>query len=109
MTSQQNLRNFFVMNNQTEHLDPDSKDVKEKIKQDLAHLYNYPSIGKLFSDADLNNLEKLRTKLNATRERLDTIVRRGSDEESQKASKALAAISLTLQFLDNLEQEKIEN
>lgn len=97
------------MNTPGQNLNISDEQLEEKIKNDLAHLYNYPSIGKLFSTPELNNLQTIRTKLNDTRQRLDTIVRRGSNEEANKASKALEAITITLNFLQNLEEERQKN
>lgn len=94
------------MKHQNEKLNPDEQQIEEEIRKNLAHLYNYPSIGKLFSTNDLSNLGGMRIKLNSTRERLDTIVRRGTNEEAEKASRALKAVSITLEFLQNLEDEK---
>ncbi len=93
------------MNEQAESIHQNDQEVEQKIREDLAHLHNYPSIGKLFSDPGSHDLQNIRTKLNATRERLDTVVRRGTDEEAKKAAKASEAIRLTLDFLQNLEND----
>lgn len=94
------------MKNQKSSPNNESELDQETIEKDLAQLYNYPSIGKLFSTEDLTDLENLRTKLNATREQLDTIIRRGTVDEADKASKASEAINLTLNFLQYLEQKR---
>lgn len=73
------------------------------ITADLAHLYNYPTIGKLFTEPNSQNLQNLRSKLNSTKERLDLIIRKGSNEEANGAAKALEAIGVTLTFLEELE------
>jgi hypothetical protein len=57
-------------------------DRDEKIDEDPAQLYNYPSIGKLFSDPASNDLRNLRGKLQQTRDKLDLINRPGSAEEA---------------------------
>ena len=97
------------MINQEDNLNNENVQNQEKNKDDLANLYNYPSIGKLFSTDEPNNLHQFRNKLNTTREKLDLIVRRGSNEEANKASKALDAIKITLNFLQKLEIEQNGN
>ncbi len=77
---------------------------ENKLKADLSDLYNFPSIANLFSDPDLESLQEIKKKLNSNREKLDSIIRRSSIEESQKASKALEAIQITISFLENLEE-----
>lgn len=97
------------MKDKEPNLDSQSEPHRETIGKDLTQLYNYPSIGKLFATEDSIGLDSLRTKLNATREQLDTVVRRGTAEESVKASRVLKAISLTLNFLLDLEEKRKNN
>ena len=97
------------MNQPPQNIRPNEPDRDEKIEEDLARLYNYPSIGKLFSEPDSNELRNMRGKLQQTREKLDLIIRRGSDEEAGKASRALEAVTITLRFLDQLESERSRN
>lgn len=92
------------MNKSTQNPAPETE--INQSDNDLSQLYNYPSIRKLFSKPDSKELQDVRSKLKSTQEKLDTIVRRGSVEESNKASKALKAIGLTLQFLQSLENEQ---
>lgn len=94
------------MSQQPENTSLNNEEIELKITEDLANFYNYPAIGKLFSEPNSADLQNIRTKLNSTRERLDTIVRKGSNEEAEKATKALEAIRLTLEFLQNLEESR---
>lgn len=100
---------IFAMLNKEDNLNRENEEIERKIKDDLPHLYDYPSIGKLFSTNDSKKLQQLRGKLNSTRERLDLIIRRGSKEEAKKATKALEALTITLNFLQGLEDELTGN
>ena len=72
--------------------------------EDLAALYNYPSIGQLFSTADLHLLDEFRAKITRLYEDLERIVRRGSKEDAEKAARVADAVKITLEFLQTLEQ-----
>lgn len=71
---------------------------------DLSKLFDYPSVGELFSTADTRRYDEFCAKLTDTRQNLDRIVRYGSREESERAARAARAIEVTLEFLKNLQQ-----
>lgn len=73
-------------------------------QEDLAKLFNYPSIGQLFSENETGKLEDFFAKLTATNESLERVVRYGNKSESDKAAKASRAVKMTLEFLRNLKQ-----
>ena len=71
--------------------------------QDLAKLFNYPSIGELFSGNDSRRLDEFSLKLNTTRENLERIVRYGNRDEADRATRAIRGIEVTLDFLKTLQ------
>ncbi len=71
--------------------------------QDLAKLFNYPSIGELFSGNDSRRLDEFSLKLNNTRENLERIVRYGNRDEADRATRAVRGIEVTLDFLQTLQ------
>jgi hypothetical protein len=75
---------------------------------DLSKLFDYPSVGELFSTADNRRYEEFCAKLSATRGNLERVVRYGSREESARAARAARAIEVTLEFLENLQQTRLD-
>jgi LDH2 family malate/lactate/ureidoglycolate dehydrogenase len=71
--------------------------------QDLAKLFNYPSIGELFSGQDSQRLDDFSSKLQTTRENLERIVRYGNRDEAARATRAVRGIEVTLDFLKTLQ------
>lgn len=71
---------------------------------DLSKLFDYPSVGELFSTSDTRRYDEFCARLTDTRQNLERIVRYGSREESERASRAARAIEVTLEFLENLQQ-----
>lgn len=76
----------------------------EKISQDLAKLFDYPSVGELFSGTDTRRFDEFCNKLRATREQLERIVRYGKPDEATRATRAARAIEVTLEFLQSLQK-----
>lgn len=76
--------------------------------EDLAQIFNYPSIGQLFDDSDSQSIEDFLKRLSATRENLERIVRYGSRDEADRADKATRAIQITLDFLKTLQKMRLE-
>lgn len=73
-------------------------------QEELAKLFNYPSIGQLFSENETRGLEDFFAKLTATDENLERVIRYANQSEAQKASRASQAIKITLEFLRNLKE-----
>lgn len=78
-------------------------------QDDLAQLFNYPSIGELFSDNNGVGLNSFRQKLNITRENLERIIRYGKKAEADSAAQALRAVEVTLEFLQTLQKMRLSN
>jgi len=78
-------------------------------QEDLAKLFNYPSIGQLFSEKEIGNLEEFFAKLTATDENLERVIRYGNQSEAEKASRASQAVKITLEFLRNLNEMQTAN
>lgn len=76
--------------------------------EDLAQIFNYPSIGQLFDDSDPQRLEVFRSRLSNTRENLERVIRYGNRDEAVRAEKAARAINITLDFLDTLQKMRFE-
>lgn len=77
--------------------------------EDLAQLFNYPSVGQLFSENETGKLEDFFTKLSVTNENLERVVRYGNQTEAEKATRASRAIKITLEFLRNLQKMQTAN
>ncbi len=73
-------------------------------QEDLAKLFNYPSIGQLFSEKEFGNLENFFAKLTVTDENLERVIRYGNQSEAEKATRASQAVKITLEFLQNLKE-----
>jgi hypothetical protein len=71
---------------------------------DLAQLFNYPSIGELFSDGNKHHLDEFLQKLITTQENLEKIIRTGENNEAESAKQALRAVEVTLEFLQTLQE-----
>lgn len=75
--------------------------------EDLAKIFNYPSIGQLFTESNASAFEDFRSRLISTRDNLEKVVRLGSRDEADKARTAVNGISVTLDFLQSLHQMRI--
>lgn len=75
---------------------------------DLGSVFNYPSLGKLFDEADTRALEEMRSRLTRTGQDLERVVRQGPKEDAERAARAARAVELTLKFLGDLEQLRRE-
>jgi len=78
-------------------------------QEDLAKLFNYPSIGQLFSEEEIGNLEEFFAKLTVTDENLERVIRYGNQGEAEKAARASQAVKITLEFLRNLNEMQAAN
>jgi hypothetical protein len=76
--------------------------------EDLAQIFNYPSIGQLFDNSDPLRLEVFRSRLSNTRENLERVIRYGNRDEADRAEKAARAVNITLDFLDRLQKMRVE-
>ena len=72
--------------------------------EDLAKLFDYPSVGELFSTGDMRRFDEFCAKMTATRENLERIVRYGTREEAESAARAARAVEVTLEFLLDLQK-----
>lgn len=80
----------------------------EDASADLSSIFNYPSLGQLFDGADARALEEMRARLARTNQDLERVVRQGPKEDTERAARASRAISVTLQFLSDLEKLRRE-
>lgn len=78
-------------------------------QEDLARLFNYPSIGQLFSENESRKLEDFFSKLAVTNENLERVVRYANQSEAEKAVRASQAVKITLEFLRNLQERQAAN
>ena len=76
----------------------------EQAPEDLSKLFDYPSVGELFSTSDSRRFDEFCARLGATRENLERIVRYGTRDEAERATKAVKAVETTLEFLQNLQK-----
>ena len=85
-----------------------SQATAEDSPTDLSSLLNYPSLGRLFEGADRQPFEEMRARLARTNQDLERVVRQGSREDAERATRAARALSVTLELLDSLEQIRRE-
>jgi hypothetical protein len=71
---------------------------------DLASVYHYPSLGRLFEQPQSAPLAEMRARLNRTSQDLARVVRQGSREDAERAARASRALDTTLALLDDLEK-----
>ena len=74
----------------------------EENSRNLAKLFDYPSVGELFSGNDTRRLDEFCSKLTTTRENLERIIRYGKADEAERSGRAARAVEVTLEFLQNL-------
>lgn len=86
---------------------PNETEKAELSREEMAKLFNYPSIGELFSESDPRRLNEFFARLSATRENLERVIRYGNREESERASKAANAVNVTIEFLENLQKMRL--
>ncbi len=86
-----------------------AKDQTAKGSEDLAKLFNYPSVGELFSENNTRRLDEFCSKLNSTRENLERVVRYGNRDEADRATRAVRGIEVTLEFLQTLQQMRLKS
>ncbi|HYN85478.1 MAG TPA: hypothetical protein VER32_09505, partial [Pyrinomonadaceae bacterium] len=75
---------------------------------DLASVFNYPSLGQLFDSTDTRALEEMRARLQRTSQDLERVVRQGPKEDAERAGRAARAVSVTLDFLNELDKMRRE-
>ena len=75
---------------------------------DLSGLFNYPSLGRLLEGADARALEEMRARLARTGQELERVVRQGTKEDAERASRAARAVTQTLSLLDQHEELRRE-
>lgn len=73
-------------------------------EEDLAKLYDYPSIGQLFSEPDTRRLDEFCQRLRATRENLERVIRHGDRSDAERATRAIRAVEVTVDFLQSLKE-----
>ena len=76
----------------------------EQNPEDLSKLFDYPSVGELFSTSDTRRFDEFCARMIATRENLERIVRYGARDEAERATRAVKAVETTLEFLQNLQK-----
>lgn len=76
------------------------------VRDDLLKLFNYPSIGELFSEGNSQHLDEFRKKLKTACQDLEQIIRHGKRDEAESAKQALRAVEVTLEFLQTLQDIK---
>lgn len=88
--------------------DPQARPRPEASASDLSGLFNYPSLGRLLEGADPRALEEMRARLARTGQELERVVRQGTKEDAERASRAARAITQTLSLLDQLDAMRRE-
>lgn len=71
---------------------------------DLSTLFNYPSLGRLFDTPNSPALAEMRTRLARTNQDLERVIRQGSKEDAERATRASRAYKTALALLDSLEE-----
>ena len=69
-------------------------DESERNSSELGKLFDYPSVGELFSGTDNRRLDEFLLKLN------------GSREDAERAVRAVRGIEVTVEFLQELQNRR---
>lgn len=78
--------------------------------EDRAALFNYPTLGRLFDgDDSARALGEIRARLTDTRNDLERVVRRGTQQDADRAACISRAFTVTLDFLDELDRIRRES
>lgn len=71
---------------------------------DLSSLYHYPSLGGLFEQPDSPQLEEMRGRFSRSQQALERVVRQGTKDEAERATRALRAYETVLGLFDDLQK-----
>lgn len=71
---------------------------------DLSSLYHYPSLGGLFEQPDSPQLEEMRARFSRSKQALERVVRQGTKDEAERATRALRAYETVSGLLDDLQK-----
>lgn len=88
-------------------LDEGTIEALEFTAEDLAKIFHYPSVGQLFSDASSSALTDFQSRMTATRDQLEKIVRHGTREEADKAGIVVKSVNVTLDFLAAIQEIRV--
>lgn len=69
----------------------------------IESLFKYPSLENVFDSQDAHQLAAMKSKMQATVDNLERVIRRGTKEDAGKAAKAVEAYRTALSFLNELE------
>lgn len=72
--------------------------------EEMASLYHYPSLGRLFEQPQSEELRQMRARLERTSQDLERVVRQGSREDAERAARAARAYETVLGLLSDLEK-----
>lgn len=75
-------------------------------RETIESLLNYPSLERAFAGDIAAGAEKIKQKMRSSVVELERVVRRGAQNEAEKAERVLAAYKTTLQFLEELENRR---
>lgn len=73
---------------------------------ELARLFDYPAVGELFSDSDPRRVDDFCAGLEQRRADLERLIRRGTRDESDRATRAVKGIDVTLEFIRDLQNRR---
>ena len=75
----------------------------EAAEADLSSVLIYPRLEELFAGEDSRALTAMRSRLSATHRELERVVRLGTREDAERATRAARAYQLVSSLLDELE------
>lgn len=73
----------------------------------IESLFKYPSLEKVFDRTDARQFSAMKLKMQGTVAELERVIRRGSQEDAEKAAKVAEAYQTALKFLDELEMIRL--
>ncbi len=88
---------------------PESKQAENINREEIEtikSLLNYPSLEKIFDQADWRSPAAMKQKMQSTVDDLERVIRRGTKDDAEKAARAAEAYKTVLSFLNELENAR---
>jgi hypothetical protein len=79
-------------------------ETKANDSSDLSALFHYPALGSLFETAAAPALADMRARLKRTHQNIERVIRHGSKQEAERATRVALAYKIMFQLLDELEK-----
>lgn len=83
---------------------PTGGDPTPRDAPDLSSLFHYPALGSLFETAAAPALADMRARLKRTHQNVERVIRHGTKQDAERATRVALAYKTMFQLLDELEK-----